>query len=143
MPRNEAQTRRDLIDPKLFLRGWTNDLIKVEITPGGTDIVDGKPKRRTGRSDYLLCLPVANGFPPVPVAVLEAKKESSSASLGIQQAQGYAKRFFVPFSFSTNGNLYSEFGEDTGIIQEFTNLDLFPTPTELKERFEAFKKFRL
>jgi type I restriction enzyme R subunit len=143
MSRNEAQTRRDLIDPKLFLRGWTNDLIKVEVTPGGTDIVDGKPKRRTGRSDYLLCLPVVSGLPPVPVAVLEAKKESASASLGIQQAQGYAKRFYVPFSFSTNGNLFSEYGEDTGLIQEFDSLDTFPTPAELRERFEIFKKIKL
>lgn len=46
MFRNEAQTRRDLIDPAIFDRGWTNDLIKVEITPGGTDIVNGKPVRR-------------------------------------------------------------------------------------------------
>ncbi len=54
MSRNEAQTRRDLIDPVLLRLGWTNDLIKVEITPGGIDIIDGKPKKRQGRSDYLL-----------------------------------------------------------------------------------------
>jgi type I restriction enzyme R subunit len=84
MSRNEAQTRRDLIDPVLSKLGWTNDLIKVEVTPGGTDIIDGKPKRRQGRSDYLLCLPVLEGHPPLPIAILEAKKENSSATLGLQ-----------------------------------------------------------
>jgi len=114
MPRNEAQTRRDLIDPVLLSLGWTSDLIKIEVTPGGADIIDGKPKRRKGRSDYLLCLPVIIGYPPLPVAVLEAKKENSPAILGLQQAQTYARRFNVLFAFSTNGKLFSEFGADKG-----------------------------
>ncbi len=141
--RNEAQTRRDLIDPKLFLRGWTNDLVKVETTPGGTDIIDGKPKRRKGRSDYLLCIKIEEGLAPIPVAVLEAKKEAASASLGLQQAQGYSKRFNVLFSFSTNGALYSEFGEDTGTIVESISLDSFPTPAELRRRYETHKHIQL
>ena len=141
--RNEAQTRRDLIDPQLFLRGWTNDLVKVETTPGGTDIIDGKPKRRAGRSDYLLCVKITEGLAPVPIAVLEAKKEDSSSSLGLQQAQGYAKRFNVLFSFSSNGKLFTEFGEDTGKIVESVSLDNFPTPDELRKRYETHKKLHL
>jgi type I restriction enzyme R subunit len=120
--RNEAQTRRDLIDPVLLKLGWTNDLVKVEVTPGGTDIIDGKPKRRKGRSDYLLCLPVLVGHPPLPIAILEAKKENSPATLGLQQAQTYAKRFNVPFAFSTNGKMFSEFGADKGTIIEAAQL---------------------
>jgi len=143
MVRNEAQTRRDLIDPILNQLGWTNDLIKVEITPGGTDIIDGKPKKRQGRSDYLLCLPVIDGHPPLPIAVIEAKKETSSASLGIQQAQTYAKRFNVPFAFSTNGLMYSEFGADKGIITESVQLEKFPTPQQLFERYQIFKQIEL
>jgi hypothetical protein len=34
MPRNEAQTRFDLIDPALLQRGWTRDHIKVEHSTG-------------------------------------------------------------------------------------------------------------
>ncbi len=143
MVRNEAQTRRDLIDPILNQLGWTNDLIRVEITPGGTDIIDGKPRKRQGRSDYLLCLPVIDGHPPLPIAVIEAKKETSSASLGIQQAQTYAKRFNVPFAFSTNGLLYSEFGADKGIITESNQLEKFPTPIQLFERYQTFKHIEL
>jgi len=137
--RNEAQTRRDLIDPVLFNLGWNNDLIKVEVTPGGTDIIDGKPKRRQGRSDYLLCLPVGEGLAPLAVAIIEAKKENTSCTLGLQQAQTYAKRFNVPFAFSTNGILYSEFGEDKGTIIENDQLSNFPTPLELLDRYEAYK----
>jgi len=141
--RNEAQTRRDLIDPILLKLGWTNDLVKVEVTPGGTDIIDGKPKKRQGRSDYLLCLPVLEGHPPLPVAIIEAKKENSSCTLGLQQAQNYAKRFNVPFAFSTNGKLYSEFGQDKGTIIEYDQLTNFPTPQDLLKRYEAFKDINL
>lgn len=143
MSRNEAQTRRDLIDPKLFERGWTNDLIRVEVIPGGTDIVDGKPVRRKGRTDYLLCLPVLQGQPPLPIAILEAKKENSSASQGLQQAQGYAKRFNVIFSFSSNGHLFSEYAQDTDQIKENIALDEFPKPAELRKRYEDFKEIKL
>jgi type I restriction enzyme, R subunit len=95
-----------LIDPAIFDRGWTNDLIKVEITPGGTNIVNGKPVRRKERSDYLLCLPSPKGGVPMPVAILEAKKEGSHASLGLHQALTYAKRFNVSFAYSFNGEFF-------------------------------------
>jgi type I restriction enzyme R subunit len=144
MSGNEAQTRRDLIDPKIFELGWTNDLVKPEqATPGGADIVDGRPVRRKGRTDYLLCLPVKEGQPPLPVAVLEAKKEDSSASQGLQQARDYAKRFNVIFSFSSNGHLFSEYAQDTDQIRENIPLNEFPTPDELRKRYEAFKKINL
>jgi type I restriction enzyme R subunit len=141
--RNEAQTRRDLIDPVLLKLGWTNDMIKVEVTPGGTDIINGKPVRRKGRSDYLLCLQVLAGHPPLPVAVLEAKKENSPATLGLQQAQTYAKRFNVPFAFSTNGKMYTEFGEDKGIIIEADQIQNFPTPQMLLDRYQVYKHIQL
>ncbi len=143
MPKNEAQTRRDLIDPKLFLRGWTNDLIKVEVTPGGSDIAEGKPVKRKGRSDYLLCIEIVKGQPPLPIAVLEAKKEDSIPSFGLQQAQAYMKRFNVPFAFSTNGYLYAEYAQDSQKIIDSLTLDNFPSPDELRIRFEKVKNIQL
>ena len=56
MPRNEHLTRVELIDPKLHDLGWTGALIREEKTPGGSDIIDGRPVKRSGRTDYLLCL---------------------------------------------------------------------------------------
>jgi len=141
--KNEAQTRRDLIDPKLFQQGWLNEYVKVEVTPGGTDIIDGKPVRRKGRSDYLLCIPVMKGQPPLPVAILEAKRESASPTMGMQQAQTYSRKFNVPFAFSTNGHMFAEYGEDKRQIIEYATLDEFPTPDDLRARYEQIKQIQL
>lgn len=53
------------------------------------------------------------------------------------------KRFHVPFAFSTNGHLYAEYAEDTGQIRDTLTLDAFPTPEELKVRYESLKKIEL
>ncbi len=49
MPRNEAQTRFELIDPALSRCGWTTQNIKIEVTVGGIDIIDGKARWRKDR----------------------------------------------------------------------------------------------
>jgi type I restriction enzyme R subunit len=139
MSRNEHLTRIELINPALHDRGWTDALVREEKTPGGSDIVDGRPVKRHGRTDYLLCLPVLPAKPPLPVAVLEAKAESRLASLGIQQARSYSARFHVPFVFSTNGHLFTEYAEDTQRIVDARSLASFPTPEELRHRYEALK----
>jgi type I restriction enzyme R subunit len=48
---------------------------------------------------------------PLPIAVLEAKKESDDPLAGMQQAKGYAdgERFDVKYVFATNGHRYGEF----------------------------------
>jgi len=70
MARNEHLTRIELIDPVLADKGWTDNLIREEKTPGGVDVVDGKPRKRKGRSDYLLCLPITPGKVPLTVSLL-------------------------------------------------------------------------
>jgi len=143
MPRNEQQTRVELINPALFERGWDDTLIREEKTPGGTDIIDGRPRKRKGRTDYLLCIPEVDGKPPVPVAILEAKAEDKLPSLGIQQAKNYAKKFNVPFVFSTNGHLYTEYAEDTGNIKDASPLTVFPSPGDLKDRYQKIRNVKL
>ena len=143
MPRDEHLTRVELINPALCERGWVEALIREERRPGGTDIVDGKPRKRRGRTDYLLCVPALEGKPPLPVALLEAKAEDKLPSLGIQQAKDYKKKFHVPFVFSTNGYLFAEYGEDTGTIRDSLALNTFPSPQDLKARYEALKGLRL
>ena len=49
--KDEKQTRIDLINPVLFERGWGENLIREERMPGGADIIDGKPRKRRGRTD--------------------------------------------------------------------------------------------
>ena len=143
MPRDERQTRIELINPAIHDKGWLDVLIREEKTPGGTDIIDGKPQKRKGRTDYLLCISVINGKPPLAVALIEAKAEDKLPSLGIQQAKDYMRKFNVPFVFATNGHLYAEYAEDTRHILDTISLSEFPTPDELKERYEAIKGFTL
>jgi len=47
----------------------------------------------------------------LPVAVLEAKKQSEDPLKGMQQAKSYAdcQRFDVKYVFATNGHRYGEF----------------------------------
>lgn len=143
MLRDEHQTRIDLINPALHERGWMDALIREEKTPGGIDIIDGRPRKRKGRTDYLLCVPVVDGKPPLAIALLEAKAEDKLPSLGIQQAKSYMKKFNVPFVFATNGNLYAEYADDTGRINDALSLKIFPTPEELKKRYENIKGYQL
>ena len=143
MARDEKQTRIELINPALHERGWVDALIREERTPGGSDIIEGKPRKRKGRTDYLLCIPVIEGKPPLAVTVLEAKAEDKLPSLGIQQAKDYMKKFNVPFVFTTNGNLYAEYADDTKLIRDTLPLHAFPNPEELKNRYENIKKIQL
>ncbi len=141
--RDEKLTRRDLIDPTIMNRFWTADLIKIEKTPGGVDIIDGKPVKRSGRCDYLLCIPIRDGKPPLPIAILEAKKESDYAGMGLVQAKKYCQQFHVPFAFSTNGHQFVEYAEDTDLISHEKSLKEIPTPHELRLRYEALKQIKL
>ncbi|MEO0019968.1 MAG: hypothetical protein ABIK47_04945, partial [candidate division WOR-3 bacterium] len=52
---SEADTKAKFIDPILHQKGWTEDLIRREERPGGVEVIDGKPRRKSrGRTDYIL-----------------------------------------------------------------------------------------
>ncbi len=120
MPKNEAETRYELIDPVLRDKGYRMPYIRLE-TPAPTEPTGWKGRRRPGpgRTDYLLCIEVPNGKKPLPVAILEAKKEDDDPLKGMQQAKDYAecKRFDAKYIFSTNGCRYAKFNKFT---QEYT-----------------------
>jgi len=143
MPRNEDLTRQELLNPKIRDRGWIEDLIRAERTVGQVEIIAGRPRRGKGRVDYLLCLPAGAGKSPLPIAILEAKKETEFPGLGIQQAQAYRQRFNVPFVFSSNGHLYSQWDEQTGQVVDNLPLEQFPTPADLRAQYEAIKGYSL
>ena len=128
MGMNEANTRYHLIDPLLRAKGYVSrDHITLEtiLTPAPVEPSGAKGRRRKGpgRTDYLLCVQVDDMPKSLPVAVLEAKKESEDPLKGMQQAKGYAdcQRFDVKYVFSTNGHRYGEF-------DCFTNLQGGPFP---------------
>jgi type I restriction enzyme R subunit len=140
---NEADTRAKLIDPKLHSVGWKEDLIRRETTAGAVEIINGKTKRKSGKADYLLCLPTTKGQNPLPVAVIEAKKEDEFAGFGIDQAKEYAKYLNVPYVFSTNGHSFVSYDAFNKRFSDELPLDQFPTPDILKSHYETGKGLSL
>lgn len=146
MTHSESDTRAKLIDPAIHARGWTEDHIRREETSGGIEIVDGKPhKRGKGRVDYTLRVKVNSQAQPVAVALIEAKAESLPPGHGLEQCKAYAacKRLNVPFVFSTNGHLYVEYDRFTGLTGRPLLLTEFPTPADLRARYEQGMGFSL
>lgn len=143
---NEADTRAKLIDPAIHKRGWTEDLIRREETAGTVEIVNGKARRRSrGKIDYVLRVKVNVDTQPVALALIEAKKESLPAGHGLDQAKGYSecKRLNVHFVFSSNGHQFVEFDCFTGLTSAQKPIDEFPTPADLRDRYERGIGFTL
>ena len=127
---NEADTRAKLIDPKLHQCGWSEDKVVRErkIMPGR--LIDEKGNRKKVEvADYVL---VHNSM---PMAVVEAKEESKSALVGMQQAKGYSEDLNVLFAYSTNGHKIEEFDF---ITNKQSTIEEFPTPETLWKRYLAY-----
>jgi type I restriction enzyme R subunit len=146
LPFNEADTRAKLIDPAIHACGWTEELIRREETAGAVEVVDGRPRRRSkGRVDYVLRVKVNLEAQPVAVALIEAKAENLPAGHGLEQVKAYgsAKRMNVPFVFSSNGHMYVEYDVITGMTSAPRPLREFPSPSDLRARYEKAKGFTL
>ena len=142
MSMNEADTRYHLIDPMLRDKGYVSrDRITLEtvLTPPPVEPSGPKGRRRRGpgRTDYLLCVQVGDAPQPMPVAVLEAKKEAEDPLKGMQQARGYADtlRFDVKYVFSTNGHRYGEYDRFTELIGGPSQFCDFPSHPDLTARY--------
>jgi len=131
MPYNEADTRANLIDPKLYSAGWSNDQISREFTisVGRTEIV-GENSRQAApkKADYVLRLSQHGEV----LAVVEAKEESAEAGQGMAQAKEYAQKLGALFAYATNGHEIEEFDF---ITNKQTAIENFPSPEELKKRY--------
>jgi type I restriction enzyme R subunit len=146
MSLSEADTRAKLIDPAIHARGWTEDLIRREITAGAVEIVGGKAHRKAqGRVDYLLRVKATMDAQAVAVALIEAKAEHFSPAHGLEQGKVYAvaRRVNVPFVFASNGHLFVEYDAFTGFTSPARPVSQFPTPTELRVRYEQGRGFKL
>lgn len=111
MAMTEAETRAKLIDKKLHLAGWNvsnkSQVIQeldIDLAQAGIPVVRESKNPYAGHrfSDYGLLL---HGE---PIAVVEAKKTSTHAALGKEQALQYAKNLeqihdVLPFVLYTNG----------------------------------------
>lgn len=97
---NEADTRANLIDPKLHEAGWGKQahayIHREEICPGR--ILPTGRRAQGVKSDYVL------SYQGRKLAVVEAKKESVAAAEGVRQAIDYATRLNCRIAYSTNGH---------------------------------------
>ena len=146
VPLNESDTRAKLIDPSIHERGWTEDLIRREETAGAIEVVEGRARRRArGRVDYVLRVKVTLETQPVAVALIEAKAENLPPGHGLEQAKAYgsAKRMNVPFVFASNGHQFVEYDCVTGLTSAARPLAEFPSPAELRSRYEKALGFAL
>jgi type I restriction enzyme R subunit len=129
MPLNEADTRAQLIDPRLEAAGWGPTQIgrehfyrrDVQYTDGRIVLRGERAHHREAcKIDYVLRY--TEGF---PIAVVEAKAEAEEAEAGLEQAKGYAADLAVPFVYATNGHRILEYDRFT---RSSRDLLAFPSP---------------
>ncbi|MBK8403458.1 MAG: DEAD/DEAH box helicase family protein [Saprospiraceae bacterium] len=102
---NEAETRAELIDPKLKACGWgvvegSKILREYNITAGKIQTGGVRAKKLT--ADYVLV------YKGVKLAVIEAKSDDLGVGEGVAQAKQYAEKLKLETTYSTNGKeIYS------------------------------------
>jgi type I restriction enzyme R subunit len=130
------------ITPAVRQAGWDEMMqIREEVSfTKGRIIVRGKlvTRGKAKRADYILYYK-----PNIPIAIIEAKDNSCSVGDGMQQALDYAETLNIPFVFSSNGDGFV-FHDRTGtsaVKESSLNLAEFPSPTDLWEKYRAWKGF--
>src|SRR5690554_4521248 len=108
---NEAETRAELIDPKLKACGWgvvegSKVLREYHITAGKIQTGGGRGKREI--ADYVLV------YKGIKLAVVEAKSDELEVGEGVMQAKKYAQKLQLETTYSTNGNAIYQICMKTG-----------------------------
>lgn len=108
---NEAETRAELIDPKLKACGWgvvegSKVLREYNITAGKIQSGGGRGKREI--ADYVLV------YKGIKLAVVEAKSAALEVSEGVMQAKKYADKLKLETTYSSNGEAIYQICMKTG-----------------------------
>ena len=128
------------ITPALEKSGWdkiTQILEEVRFTDGKIYVKGRLTARGTcKRADYILYYK-----PNIPIAIVEAKDNKHSVHSGIQQALNYADILDIPCVFSSNGDgfLFHDKTASGNDIETEINMDSFPTPEQLWEKYKIYK----
>jgi len=125
---SEADTRANFIDPALVTAGWSSQQIIREYYFTDGRKLAGNQRGSRCFVDYLL----HSGHRHL--AIIEAKKQSSHPTQGLQQAIDYAKKLGVRFVYATNGEQIYAFNLVSG-KGDFINA--YPTPDELLARYSG------
>jgi type I restriction enzyme R subunit len=137
---NEAETRAELIDPKLKACGWgvvegSKVLREYRITDG--KIQSGGGRGRKIIADYIL---VHKG---IKLAVVEAKSDELEVGEGVMQAKQYAEKLQLETTYSSNGKAIYQIcmktGEE-GLVTDFLSPEelwnkTFAEQNEWREKF--------
>ncbi|MHC1705757.1 MAG: EcoAI/FtnUII family type I restriction enzme subunit R [Tenuifilaceae bacterium] len=139
---NEAETRAELIDPKLKSCGWgvvegSKILREYHITAGRIQTGGVRAKKLT--ADYVLV------YKGIKLAVIEAKSDIQGVGEGVAQAKQYAEKLSIETTYSTNGKeIYSicmKTGAE-GLVANYLTPDelwnkTFAVQNEWRDKFAA------
>jgi len=125
---NEAETRAELIDPKLKACGWgvvegSKILREHPITLGKIQTGGVRAKKLT--ADYILV------YKGIKLAVIEAKSDVQGVGEGVAQAKQYAGKLSLETTYSTNGKEIYSICMKTGAEGLVAN---YLTPEELWDK---------
>ncbi|HRD80298.1 MAG: DEAD/DEAH box helicase family protein [Saprospiraceae bacterium] len=137
---NEAETRAELIDPRLKACGWglvegSKVLREYNITAGKIQTGGGRGKREI--ADYVLV------YKGIKLAVVEAKSDELEVGEGVMQAKKYAEKLKLETTYSTNGKAIYQIcmktGEE-GLVTDFLSPDelwnkTFAEQNDWREKF--------
>jgi type I restriction enzyme, R subunit len=139
---NEAETRAELIDPKLRACGW--DVVEgskilrerqAHITDGKINV--GGTRTKPLKADYILV------YKGIKLAVVEAKSVDLEVGEGVAQAKLYAEKLSLETTYATNGKeIYSicmKTGAE-GLVENFLSPEelwnkTFAVQNEWREKF--------
>ncbi|HET6225104.1 MAG TPA: DEAD/DEAH box helicase family protein [Bacteroidia bacterium] len=145
---NEAETRAELIDPKLKACGWgivegSKVLREYHLTEGKIQPGGGRSKKII--ADYILV------YKGIKLAVIEAKSDDLGVGEGVAQAKQYAEKLKLETTYSSNGKeIYSicmRTGAE-GLVDNYLTPDelwekTFPTSTTSVATKNSANKWRL
>ncbi len=139
---NEAETRAELIDPKLKACGWgvvegSKILREYNITAGKIQTGGVRAKKLT--ADYVLV------YKGIKLAVIEAKSDELEVGEGVAQAKQYAAKLNLETTYSTNGKAIYSICMKTGaegLVADYLSPDelwnkTFAEQNEWRDKFAA------
>ena len=139
---NEAETRAELIDPKLKECGWgiiedSKVLREYQITDG--KIQAGGIRGKKQIADYILV------YKGIKLAIVEAKSDELSVGEGVAQAKEYAGKLNLETTYATNGKEIYSICMKTGkedLVDDFLTPEelwhkTFATQNEWREKFAS------
>ncbi|HEX8368931.1 MAG TPA: DEAD/DEAH box helicase family protein [Pyrinomonadaceae bacterium] len=122
---NEADTRAELIAPKLRESGWgvvegTKVLREHHITAGKIEV--GGRRAKPLIADYILV------YKNQKIGIIEAKSDEKEVGEGVAQAKNYAGKMQIDYTYAANGKEIYQISMRSG---KENLVDRFPTPDEL------------